>query len=321
MNSSSQLGWGTDLRRWLRPSYLWRRLRHNFWQKLLALLAALSLWAVTTADRRANVEQGFDVPITVRDTTGGVERRAVSNLTPDTVRVTLSGRPERLRELRGANIEAVVDVTGLPEGGFNRPLTVSVPSGTVLSRKSPERVQGFVDRQLSRTMPVVISVATPPEDSMPRYLVSPTEVNVSGPSQVMSTVSRVVVSPVALTAGDERELPLLVLDSAGQPVNSMTVTPSTVTLRRVDSGEFPVKAVRVVLNDPPEGLTVTAVSVQPSAVRVVADPELLSRLREVEGRVTYRAGTFNAPVTLELPAGAQALEQVTVNLTVQRSVP
>lgn len=319
--STSQAGWGTDVRRWLRPSYLWRRLRHNFWQKILALLAAISLWAVTTADRRANVEQGFDVPITVRDTTGGAERRAVSNLTPDTVRVTLSGRPERLRELRGANIEAVVDVTGLPEGGFNRPLTISVPAGTTLSRKSPERVQGFVDQQLSRTMPVVVSVATPPEDSMPRYTVTPTEVMVSGPSRVMATVSRLVVSPVALGAGDEREVPLLALDAAGQPVDSLKLTPATVTLRRVDSGEFPVKSLRVVLNEPPAGLSVTSASVQPGSVRVVADPELLGRLREVEGKVAYRVGTFNAPVTLQLPAGAQALEQVTVNLTVQRTQP
>ncbi|WP_135230040.1 YbbR-like domain-containing protein [Deinococcus fonticola] len=317
--STSPAGWGTDARRWLRPAYLWRRLRHNFWQKLLSLLVAVSLWAVTTADRRANVEQGYDVPITVRDSTGGAASRAVSNLTPDTVRVTLSGRPERLRELRGANIEAVLDVTGVPEGGFNRPLTVSVPSGTTLARKSPERVQGFVDTQLSRTMPVIVAVATPPEDSLPRYTVSPSQVTVSGPSQVMSSVSRLVVSPVSLGAGEAREVPLLALTTAGQPVANLNVTPTTVTLRRIDSGAFPVKAVRVVLNDPPEGLIVTASSVQPSGVRVVAAPELLGRLQEVAGRVAYRPGTYTAPVTLNLPAGAQALENVSVSLTVQRA--
>lgn len=319
--SLSAPNWQTDLRQWLRPRYVWRRLRHNFWPKLLSLLLAVVLWSVTTADRRANVEQGFDVPITVRDTTGGSERRAISNLNPPTVRVTLSGRPERLRELRGANVEAVVDVTGLPEGGFNRPVVVSPPSGTTLLRKSPDRVQGFVDTQLSRTVPVVVSVATPPEDSLPRYTVSPTEAIVSGPSQVMSTVSRLVASPVVLAAGDEREVPLLALDSQGNPVENVKVNPASVTMRRVDNGAFPVKTLRVVLNAPPASLNVVSSSIQPSSVRVVGSPELLGRLREVPGVVAYRAGTYSAPVRLVLPAGAQALENVTVDLNVMGVAP
>ena len=57
---------------------------------------------------------------------------------------------------------------------------------------------------------------------------------------------------------------------------------------------------------------------QPSTVRVVAAPELLGRLREVSGAVTYRVGTYTAPVTLAIPAGAQTLETVSVRLTVER---
>lgn len=314
---SSSNEWRNAALRWLRPAYGWRRLRHNIWPKLAALLIAVVLWFVTTADRRANVEQGFDVPITVRDTTGGNERRAVSNLNPDSLRVTLSGRPERLRELRGTNIEAVIDVTGLPEGGFNRPVTITVPSNTTLIRKTPERVQGFVDTQLSRTLPVLVSVATPPENSLPRYTVTPTEATISGASRVIATVSRLVLSPVALAAGDEREVRLLALDSQGMPVENIQVKPASVTLRRLDSGDVPVKALRVVLGEPPKTLSVTSLSVQPSTVRVVAAPELLARLREVNGTIDYRAGTYTTPVKLRLPAGAQALEEVNVRLTVE----
>ena len=90
-------------------------------------------------------------------------------------------------------------------------------------------------------------------------------------------------------------------------------------MRRVDSGQVPVKTLPVVLGDPPPGLRVTALSVQPSGVRVVADPELLARLREVPGRVPYRAGSYTAPVALQLPDGAQALEEVRVRLTVQEA--
>ncbi|OOV14260.1 CdaR family protein [Deinococcus sp. LM3] len=311
--------WLDGWRRWLDPRYTWGRATHNLGLKLLALGVSVTLWFVATGDRRANVEQGFDVPVTVRDTTGnGQEKRATSNLSPSSVRVTLRGRPERLRELQPENIEAVVDVTGVPEGSFTQPVTVTAPTGTEVQRQSPARVQGFVDTQVTRTLPVTLSVASPPEASVPRYVVLPAEAGVSGPGQVVSRVARLVTSPAALAAGAEREVPLVALDEAGLPVEGVKANPSTVTVRRLDTGELPVKTVRVVLNDPPATLRVTSVSVQPSTVRVVAAPELLGRLREVSGAVTYRVGTYTAPVTLAIPAGAQTLETVSVRLTVER---
>nr|WP_256488266.1 CdaR family protein [Deinococcus sp. HSC-46F16] len=302
---------------------LWRRFLHNLLPKLLALGVALTLWFVATTDRRANVEQGYDVPVTVSDTTAerGAGERAVRDLNPPTVRVYLTGRPERLRELRGDSIEAVVDVTGVPEGSFTRPVTVQAPTGTILQRQVPERVQGFVDALVTRTLEVTLSVANPPENSLPRYEVAPAQATVSGPGRVVATVARVVNAPVSLGPGETREAPLIALGGRGEPVAGLTLTPATVTVRRVDSGEVPVKTLPVVLEDPPPGLRVTALSVQPSGVRVVADPALLARLREIEGEVPYRVGSYTAPVTLRLPAGAQALEEIRVRLTVQAAAP
>lgn len=306
--------------RWADPRHVWRRLLHNLPAKLLALAVAVTLWLVATTNRRANVEQGYDVPVTVSDTTGGrgIGTRAVSGLSPTTIRVFLSGRPERLRELRGETVEAIVDVTDVPEGSFNRPVRVQAPSGTQLLRQTPERVQGFVDTQLTRTLPVTLSVATPPEASLPRYVVTPTEASVSGPGRVVATVERLVNSPVALGPGEDRETSLIALDAGGQTVEGVSTRPDTITVRRLDTGgDLPIKAVRVVLNDPPAELRVTSVSLQPGSVRLVAAPDLLARLREVQGTVTYQAGTFTAPVSLRLPAGAQALEDVSVRLTVE----
>ncbi|MFK7602225.1 YbbR-like domain-containing protein [Deinococcus sp. SM5_A1] len=322
-DSSSPLQEPPSWRRWLEPRYAWGRSIHNLGPKLLAVVVAVTLWFVATADRRANVEQGYDVPVTVRDTTGGRGEgtRATSDLNPGTVRVTLSGRPERLRELRAGNIEAIVDVTGAPEGSFTRPVTVAAPNGTTVSRKSPDTVQGFVDTQLTRTLPIVLSVVTPPEASLPRYVVTPSEARVTGPGRVIVQVSKLVTSPESLGAASEREVPLIALDEAGQPVEGLQTNPATVTVRRLDTGELPIKTLPVTLNAPPAGLKVTARSVQPSSVRVVAAPDLLARLREISGTVVYRPGSYSAPVRLDLPAGAQALENVTVSLSVEQVTP
>ncbi|WP_309571310.1 CdaR family protein [Deinococcus sp.] len=306
-------------RRWTQPRYMWTRTVHNLGPKLLSLMIALTLWFLATSTRRANVEQGFDVPVTVRDTTGGRGEgtRAFSDLNPGTVRVTLSGRPDRLRELRPESIEAIVDVTGQPEGSFNRPVTVTAPSGTSVTRRTPDRVQGFVDTQVVRTLPVTLGVASPTDNSLPRYVVTPTDATVRGPGRVVTTVQRLVTSPALVPAGSERETRLIALNEAGDPVDGVVVKPDTVTVRRLDTGVLPIKTLRVVLNDPPPTLKVVSASVQPSTVRVVAAPELLGRLREVSGRTEYHVGTYTAPVSLTVPAGGQALDTVTVSLTVE----
>ncbi|SMB95943.1 CdaR family protein [Deinococcus hopiensis] len=308
--------------RWSRPRYVWRRLLHNLPAKLLALGAALVLWSVATTDRRAKVEQSYDVPVTVSDTTGGrgVGTREVRDLTPATVRVTLLGGPERLRELRGENIEAVVDVTGVPETSFTRPVTVQAPTGTTLRSVKPERVQGFVDSVLTSSLPVVVSVASPAGDSLPRYELTPTEASVRGPGRLVTGVARVVASPVTLEPGEEREVLLIPLDETGRPVEGVTLTPSAVRVRRLDAGTLPVAELPVVLTPPPVTLRVTAARLTPARVRVVAPPEVLTRLREVRGTAAYHEGTYTAPVTLRLAAGAQALEPVRVELTVVRQV-
>lgn len=306
--------------RWSRPRYVWRRLLHNLPAKGLALASAVVLWSVATTDRRANVEQSYDVPVTVSDTTGGrgVGTREVRDLSPDTVRVTLQGRPERLRELRGDNIEAVVDVTGVPETSFSRPVTVQAPTGTVLRGVKPERVQGFVDSVLTTTLPVVVSVADPSGAALPRYRVTPEAASVRGPGRLVMGVARVVGSPVALAPGEERETALIPLNEEGRPVEGVTVTPRTALVRRLDAGTLPVAEVPVVLKPPPPSLRVTETRLEPDTVRVVAPPEVLARLREVRGSVTYREGTYTTEVTLGLPAGAQALDPVRARLTVER---
>lgn len=304
---------------WLNPAYVWRRLLNNLGPKLLALAAAVVLWFISTGDQRANVQQSYDVPITVRDMTGGAERRAVSGLSPDTVRVTLTGRPERLRELRSSNVEAVLDVTGVPEGSFNRPVIILPPSDTTLSKTVPERVQGFMDTQLTRTLAVTLGVADPAENSLPRYVLTPEKVDISGSGRILGQVKRIVTSPAALAPGEETELPLLALSEAGNVVDDVEIRPSLVSVRRVDTGELPVKTLNVTLAPPPAGLRVTSAMLQPSSVRVIGAPELLARLRDVSGQVVYRPGSYSAQVRLKLPGGAQALDNVEATLQVERS--
>ncbi len=219
--------------------HLWRRLTHDWAAKLLSLVAAFLLWFYASADRRAIVQQTFDVPVTVRDNTGAAagEERAVSGLTPSTVKVTLEGRPQRLNELRGDRIEAVADVTNLPEGSFNVAVTVTAPENTAAVRLSPDRVQGLIDAVQTRTLLITVLSPAPDGTAMPRYRLRPAEVRVSGPSRAVNRVQQVIYAPVPLHPTESESVSLLALGEGGQPVPDITLAPASVILTRVDSGQ------------------------------------------------------------------------------------
>lgn len=238
------------------PSHagLWRSLTHDWAAKLMALLAACVLWFFASEDRRTIIQQTFDVPVTVRDNTGesAGEKRAVSGLSPGTVKVTLSGRPPRLRELRGEQIEAVTDITNLSEGSFNTAVTVTAPDGTEVVQVTPERVQGLVDTVQTLSLPVTVTAFAANAEDAARYEVQPAKVTVSGPSRSVNEVAQVIYAPVSLEVGQSRAVHLLALNSDGQPVPDITLNPPSVTLTRlatVSVREIPESAASAVATE------------------------------------------------------------------------
>ena len=295
--------------------YWWGRLLHKLPQKALALLLAASVWFVATQDRRASIQQIYEVALDVRDTTGGREKRAVSGLNPASVSVTLSGSRQRLGAINASDVQAYVDVTNLPDGTFSRTVRIVGPDGTSSVRVTPTVAQGRIDAELSRTQPVTLSVGAAPGNNVPRYLLSPRQVTVRGPSRLVNAVERVITVPVNLSQGQQLETRLIALDAQGVPVE-VTLSPASVTLTRVDLGSLPIRSVPVSLTPPPAGLSISASTITPGNVRLVGPADVLARISSVSAALSYRPGTFSAQPTLKLPDGVRSLDQVRVQVTV-----
>ncbi|WP_420595271.1 YbbR-like domain-containing protein [Deinococcus sp.] len=296
--------------------YWWQRFLHNLPQKLLALALASVVWFVATQDRRATVLQTYEVALEVRDTTGGNERRAISNLTPATVRVTLSGSRQRLGAVNASDIAAYVDVTDASNGQFSRTVRVIGPDNARSIKVAPTIARGRIDAEASRTQPVILSITSSPGDSLPRYLLSPRQVTVSGPSQQVDTVDRVVTVPMSLGQGDQREARLMALSAEGVPVD-VQLQPASVTVTRIDSGTLPIRSVPVRLSSPPDGLKVTSSNIEPSTVRLIGPADIIAGIGNVTAELNYRAGTFSAQPTFNLPDGVRSLDRVTVQVTAE----
>lgn len=308
--------------RWRRPWRLARywllRLRHNLPQKLLALLAATVCWYFATEDRRATIQQRYDVALTARDNTRSGEKRAVSGLSPSTVQVTLSGTRQRLAGVNAGDIEAFVDVTDLPEGTFTRTIRVDGPDNTRSVKVAPATAQGQIDAQKTRTQPVLVSTlalsgAPSSGPSSPRYLAAPAQVSVSGPSRLVGSVVRVVTAPLSLGQGEAREARLLALDGQGQVVD-VTLRPASVMVSRTDTGTLPIHTLPVRLSSAPSNFKVTA-QITPPSVRVLGP--VGSAPGGVLAQVPYHLGRYTVQPDLTLPPGVYSLDKVTVHLSVE----
>lgn len=315
---------GTGLRAGRRLRYWFLRLRHNSPQKLMALLVATACWYFATEDRRATIQQRYQVEIEVRDNTRSTEKRAVSGLSPATVQVTLSGPRQRLAGVNANDIEAYIDVTDLPEGNFTHNIRVDGPDGTRSIKVTPASVQGQIDAQTSRRLPVTVSVssAAPPASgagnmtlySSPHYQALPAQVTLSGPSRLVSSVAQVVTVPLEMQQGESRSASLVALDPQGVPVE-VTLSPKTVTVSRQDNAAVAVHSVPVQLSAVPSGLRVSVSRIEPPRVRLLGAG--VAGLTSVRAQVPYRAGTYRVQPELLLPAGVYSLDKVTVTLTVE----
>lgn len=305
-------------RSWL--AYVTRRTLHNLPQKLAAFGVAVALWLGATADRREIVERSFTTQLQIVDdtpTSPGSERRSVT-VPNRTVRVTLSGPNAALRSLDPASIDSTINVTNAGEGDFQASIRVRPPDDLRVVRFSPTVASGFIDTTITRTLPVRLSVTTPPERALPTYTVTPNAVQVTGAQRIVESVANVYTVPLGLSRGTTIEARLVALDAGGRPVTNVRLNPATVSVTRTDESDLPIKTVGVTLAEPPPEFEVVSAEVDPPRVRVLAADATLARIDRVVARVQYREGQYVARANLSLPAGARSLDTVTVTLDVRR---
>lgn len=199
------------------------RLWHNFPQKLGALVAAIVLWFAATADRRATIQRNLEVPLIVR---GAGADRVVSDL-PKTIRVTLEGNRTRLEGLPSNLIEASVDISGLPDGFFSRPVTVTPPSGLNLVKLEPARASGTLNAVVREKTEVRAALLETPGAPPLRIKVTPTEVTVIGTRpQVERVAYALAVGMRQVAPNKPLEVRLTAMDTQGKPVDGVQLEPS-----------------------------------------------------------------------------------------------
>jgi YbbR domain-containing protein len=269
---------------------MWRVLRENIPEKLMALSSAILIWLYVNAERNPTITQRFTVDVEVQHLQNGYEPPTVS---PSQVTVVLTGVRSSVEQIAPRGIRAMVDVSGVAEGKQRLPVQLNLTKDLLQDVQVeiiPPTVQVTLTKRISKEFRVeCLFVNAPPEGYV--YLspiVFPETAVVSGARERVNQVRRLIVNAVPRKVGDEvdDDLPVLALDADNRPMsNGVTIRPSHV---RVVLKLAPVSLTKTVLvtpmwkGTPDPSVAIEEIAIEPRTVVISGKPEVLARVHSVE---------------------------------------
>lgn len=292
-------------------SVLLARLARNWVPKLISVVIAFLIWLFVTNSSATLTQRSLIVPLQV----DGVAEGLVPVGLPSSVAVSVSGPSLRVDRLTPDMVRASLDLTAV-NGEFERPIVVQSPQEVRVLRVEPAEVIGFLESITSSTMAVTPSLTgQPPDDAIVQATVDPGSVTLTGRSQVLDRVSRVLAVAPVVGGGVAR---LVALDDEGAPVPDVEFSPPTVTVSVSSRPALVTKEVRIDL-EPPVSENLVEVTLSSETVTVAGPPGVLQDLSSLSGTVdaptgAVDAGRYTLRVRLDLPDGVAAMTTPTATL-------
>jgi YbbR domain-containing protein len=287
---------------------------HNWPLKLAAIGLATFLYAGFVASQDSNTYPG-PVPVTP------------VNQPPDTVIVNQLAdieqiqyiAPSDLGRLRAEDFRATVDLSGLPADGSSSRVRVDVrpvdQRVTILAIRPPS-ITVTLDQKVTKQVQVTVIQSTPPDGlQVGQTVVTPSSVDVSGPS---SAVKRVVEARVTVTIDSsgvnvDRDVTPEAVDDGGESVPGVELDPTSVHVQipvyqNLQNKTVPVNP--IVTGTPAAGFRVDRVTVDPLVVSVAGDQDQLAGLVTADTAPVSVSGATSdvkSNVVYALPTGVSVI--------------
>ncbi|MBR3499495.1 MAG: hypothetical protein IKO05_10945 [Selenomonadaceae bacterium] len=296
---------------------------HNFFKKVIALVAAFIMWFFVMIEQDPEIEDSYTVPLTMSN--APYEFIALC----DVKTVTLDTRAPRSNFVKyDANAFRVyANLEGLGEGEHQITPRVIMPQGFELVETKPDLVKVKLDPLIERQMPIELrttgnvsqdAVVTDIQKSMDT-------VTVVGPKSFVEQAAKVYgnVNLNNNAASFEVQIPMNAVDAKDNVIARVRVVPSVITVSvDIESG---VKK-RIVPIIPElsvaDGWELTKVSVEPAQMEIVGAESAVNpivTLRTEPFTVQTGQRFFKGTLRLLVPEGVSVRnEQVSVSAEVVR---
>jgi YbbR domain-containing protein len=266
---------------------LWRGILSNLSSALLAVFLAVVVWVVAMYEKAPPRTQVFPTPIPLKILNLGPDL-VITGTMPTEVRLRVRALSTSWDGLRPTSFEAIVDLQGLEAGAHEVPVVAKAADKAVaILGVDPAHFTLNLEPVAERKVRVRAKVLD--EESIPLGYVSrtpvvePDQVTIRGPQTSVSQVTEAVLE-ISLKSAREtvtrQDAPTL-LDSAGNKVQGVTVTPAAVVVKVVIERQVGYRDVTVRANPrgaPAAGYWISNIKVEPIMVTVYGRQSVIAEL-------------------------------------------
>lgn len=180
----------------MRPVRYW--ITHNWLLKLFSIFLAFMLWMIVATE--ASSEVGMEVPLEYRNIPSQLE---ITGDTTNAVQVRLRGSANVIRQISAKDVSTTIDLSKMRPGDKIVPLSpqnVQAPFGAEVIRVNPSSVRFNLERTMTKSVPVVPTIAGQPSDGFEigKVLVNPGKVDVEGPESRVIGLESIATVPIRL---------------------------------------------------------------------------------------------------------------------------
>ncbi len=251
----------------------------------LSLLLAVLVWVTAAREQNPPREDDYshDIPIQVISPAAGL---VTVDTIPKTVRLRLLAPESSWTNLTPSKFKASLDLSGFPAGLSDIPVRVEVSDSQIkIVEQEPMLVTVTLQPEQTISLPLKVMVMdAPPLGYISRTpAADPVAVSVTGPASLVGQVHEAVCEVFIRNAKETVIItrPVLVRDREEQALAGLKVTPPKVQVSLPIEQRFGYKDVSVsavVQGQVAPGYWVSNVSVNPPALAVVGNPQVLSSI-------------------------------------------
>lgn len=294
-----------------------KRIFRNFSAKIICLFLAAGLWIYVGTGQASIGNFPGDIPLEVRNVPQGLV--AVTDI--DKVAVKVVAAANIWKELGAGSFSASIDLTGLSEGTFEAPVSVSSNIREVqVVEISPAKVLVRLEKIAKKEIPVILLVEGKAADGyvVGDWKIQPDRVQVNGASSV---VAKILEATVKITLSGEKAtinkvVRVSALDANGQEIKNLEFSPGEVLIQvpLVQASSAKTVGIKVVTTgQPAQGYWISKVESEPSAVTITASASLINQISFLETKEVDISGVNRdkeTTATLKPNPGVNILDNI-----------
>ncbi len=300
---------------------------------IISFILALIVWLIAINQENPLIQQEYPRPIQIQIRGMGDKMQILQDLTNRTVDLTLRAPQRTLESLQAGDFSAVIDLTNLPPGSHEIPVTIIALNPDVeIVDHQPQNLRIQLDQVITKTMPVQHEVIDTPAFgyTWQTPVIEPAQVEVRGPQTQVEQV-RSVIAEIFLNNAKrpvERTRPLIPRDAQDVKVPLVQIEPPTAKItvpvaQRPDYKEVVVRVQREGV--PASNYWLTGVTAEPSTIVLQGSPDALREIPgtietpplSIEGATRDVQARVQAGFLLNLPENVSILGEDSVLVTVK----